>query len=446
MSDFYLYKFLILQKLFQKTNRQQFLTNSISTSSNAIISLVLILFFPSSIIFTSTLQTNQRTHKSILNLLRQKISTLDFYQLIHFRKNRHEKDFLNTKALKLIGCGGYGIIVSLRHLPRYVFKVARPEKIEALKSEKENNETLMRKIKRKDGLAYLTTYFGNFYDKAGKEILCFERIKGQPVYKWLKTNPSNTSKLHIFIQITKAIQAMHKAGFIHRDIKLNNFIIQDSSRPKVKIIDQGFTYYPSNQKKNKLFGTYNYMAPELVNDYVTKTNDSKISVQNEKAQKTLKEAIASSSLEEQEKTDVLELLTNYAPQAFDLPLDQIIANDQHFLNLCKFYLPSILRCWEKMELQQDSNSPEFIKAKTKHETLNEKYNRYTYSQIFNTPFMQELLNRVLTIKWFPENWRNESLKKLIIQCLNSEPNLRPPIEQIVTTIDKIAKKQAQHFL
>lgn len=434
------------------------------------------------------MQTNQRTHKSILNLLRQKISTLDFYQLIHFRKNRHEKDFLNTKALKLIGCGGYGIIVSSRHLPRYVFKVARPEKIEALKSEKENNETLMRKIKRKDGLAYITTYFGTFYDKAGKEILCFERIKGQPVYKWLKINPSNTSKLHIFIQITKAIQAMHKAGFIHRDIKLSNFIIQDSSRPKVKIIDQGFTYYPSNQGKNKLFGTYNYMAPELVNDYVTKTNDSKISVQNdiyslgkcflyvflgkkicnqldslheaiyydrsalryflhnEKAQKTLKEAIDSSSLEEQEKADVLELLTNYAPQAFDLPLDQIIANDQHFLNLCKFYLPSILRCWEKMELQQDSNSPEFIKAKTKHETLNEKYNRYTYSQIFNTPFMQELLNRVLTIKWFPENWRNESLKKLIIQCLNSEPNLRPPIEQIVTTIDKIAKKQAQHFL
>jgi aurora kinase, other len=47
----------------------------------------------------------------------------------------------------------------------------------------------------------------------------------------------------------------------HRDIKLNNLILDDEGR--IKIVDFGFAIKSENKLKN-VCGTLNYMAPELL--------------------------------------------------------------------------------------------------------------------------------------------------------------------------------------
>ena len=57
---------------------------------------------------------------------------------------------------------------------------------------------------------------------------------------------------------------MHQRNVTHRDIKLENILL-DETRTRVKLIDFGFSTCIPHEKKVKIFcGTPSYMAPELV--------------------------------------------------------------------------------------------------------------------------------------------------------------------------------------
>ena len=67
----------------------------------------------------------------------------------------------------------------------------------------------------------------------------------------------------IFYQIVEAIQYCHAQNIVHRDIKLENIILDD--KLNVKIIDFGFSIIiPKNKKLNVFCGTPSYMAPEIL--------------------------------------------------------------------------------------------------------------------------------------------------------------------------------------
>lgn len=56
---------------------------------------------------------------------------------------------------------------------------------------------------------------------------------------------------------------MHMKSVCHRDIKLENILIDDNL--KLKIIDFGFAICsPFDRKINSFCGTPSYMAPEIV--------------------------------------------------------------------------------------------------------------------------------------------------------------------------------------
>lgn len=66
----------------------------------------------------------------------------------------------------------------------------------------------------------------------------------------------------IFAQIMSAIDYMHRQDVAHRDVKLENILI-DPDTMKVKIIDFGFCCQA--KEKLKVFcGTPSYMSPEIV--------------------------------------------------------------------------------------------------------------------------------------------------------------------------------------
>lgn len=98
-------------------------------------------------------------------------------------------------------------------------------------------------------------------------VLVMEYINGGSTHGYLKSKPNRrmeepTAK-RIFAQLFSALEYLHSKCIAHRDIKLENVML-DGDR-NVKLIDFGFSTQIPNTQKVKLFcGTPSYMAPEIV--------------------------------------------------------------------------------------------------------------------------------------------------------------------------------------
>ncbi len=103
--------------------------------------------------------------------------------------------------------------------------------------------------------------------KDGKQYLVMEFVEGQGLHAILKNQNSylDGKRLHLFRQMTEGLDAVHRAGFIHRDICPRNFIVSPDAT-SLKLIDFGLTLpmkreylLPGNRT-----GTPLYMSPEIV--------------------------------------------------------------------------------------------------------------------------------------------------------------------------------------
>lgn len=94
-----------------------------------------------------------------------------------------------------------------------------------------------------------------------------ELLTGESLLNFLKKHhnrqiPEEECK-GIFNQIVKALSYCHLRMICHRDIKLENIIIQEHN--KVKLIDFGFGVKTNKKKLHNFFcGTPSYMAPEII--------------------------------------------------------------------------------------------------------------------------------------------------------------------------------------
>jgi MAP/microtubule affinity-regulating kinase len=100
-----------------------------------------------------------------------------------------------------------------------------------------------------------------------------ELIQGVSLLSYLKSKPNRKIDeemcRQIFSQIIKGIDFLHSNNVYHRDIKLENIIIDDKNQ--IKIIDFGFgTCNPKSKLLNFFCGTPSYMPPEIIQkkDYV----------------------------------------------------------------------------------------------------------------------------------------------------------------------------------
>lgn len=101
-----------------------------------------------------------------------------------------------------------------------------------------------------------------------KEInLILEYVSGMSLHGLLKSRPNRRLDEHevkrIFRQVILALCYCHSKCIAHRDIKLENVLLDD--KHDVKLIDFGFSTCIPNDKKMRIFcGTPSYMAPEIV--------------------------------------------------------------------------------------------------------------------------------------------------------------------------------------
>jgi len=106
----------------------------------------------------------------------------------------------------------------------------------------------------------------------GRPYIVMELIEGQTLEQLLESGPLSLERvLHIGIQAAAALDAAHRAGVIHRDVKSSNIIL--NSHGDAKVLDFGLAMIapetPAKRDKpitrtGDVVGTVNFMSPEQV--------------------------------------------------------------------------------------------------------------------------------------------------------------------------------------
>ena len=93
--------------------------------------------------------------------------------------------------------------------------------------------------------------------------MIMEYVEGDVLFDAIQAKGGFTEaeSKEIMKQLIITLYYLHQSGVSHRDIKLENIMIDNNM--KIKIIDFGFTSINNIECQNKFVGTGTYMAPEI---------------------------------------------------------------------------------------------------------------------------------------------------------------------------------------
>jgi serine/threonine protein kinase len=116
----------------------------------------------------------------------------------------------------------------------------------------------------------------DFGEDHGTFYLAMEFIDGTDLHSFIYDHPHDQVPLpialRILVQAAKALDAAHRLGIVHRDVKPANFLIAgDGESVRVKLADFGLAREADDEefritKAGKTLGTVDYMSPEQARD------------------------------------------------------------------------------------------------------------------------------------------------------------------------------------
>jgi serine/threonine protein kinase/Tfp pilus assembly protein PilF len=179
------------------------------------------------------------------------------------------KIILHYKILEKIGAGGMGVVYKAwdLKLERAVAIKFLPRQIAASKNERER---FKKEAKAAASLNHPNIATIHTIEKVENEMfMVMEYIDGKELKKIIKSRDamilSFNEVVDITLQIAVGIQAAHKKGIVHRDIKSSNIMITKTGT--VKIMDFGLAEISGKEKvidSTSTLGTVGYMSPEQV--------------------------------------------------------------------------------------------------------------------------------------------------------------------------------------
>jgi len=173
----------------------------------------------------------------------------------------------NIMIGEVIGQGAYAVVKKGLYIPESLtiaIKIYDKSKLE----EPQRRKSVKREIKLMEMMdnEYIVKLYGVIETRHELYIL-MEYVSGLSLHGYLKLFkhrrlPEEEAR-RIFQQLMMGLQYLHKKWITHRDIKLENILLDENRN--VKIIDFGFSTKIPNEQKVKMFcGTPSYMAPEIV--------------------------------------------------------------------------------------------------------------------------------------------------------------------------------------
>jgi tetratricopeptide (TPR) repeat protein len=178
------------------------------------------------------------------------------------------------RIVRQLGSGGMGVVYAAHRLTlgdTVAIKCILPDRNSEL-----NRARFLREARAAARIRHPNVVqifdFGEL-DAAGTPYMVMEYLEGPTLSDLLAHPPRPTLEraLAVFVQVCAAVQAGHRRGVVHRDIKPGNVILDqaDDGRESIKVLDFGLAQMieqPAHDLSAPeiLIGTADYMAPEQV--------------------------------------------------------------------------------------------------------------------------------------------------------------------------------------
>ena len=165
---------------------------------------------------------------------------------------------------KLLGQGACGkvYLVSLKTNPEKYYAMKRLKKEDLEINEGKNERDILINLKS----PFVTNIRAAFQDE-GHLYLVLEYASGKDLFTLLGNQTNYALDLEwarfYMAELVLALEALHKQNIVHRDLKLENILID--SEGHIKLTDFGMSKLLGDKGKAKTFcGTLNYIAPEII--------------------------------------------------------------------------------------------------------------------------------------------------------------------------------------
>ena len=173
------------------------------------------------------------------------------------------------KILKLLGKGSFGkVYMASQVLTNRVVAIKCLDK-RVVKEENRHNKILheLMMFKTLVGHANVIQIYEVFENKKYFFFVMEYASSGDLLQLMKKKNKlSEVTARHIFTQLAHGLEFIHSKGILHRDIKLDNILLQESEGEyRAKICDFGVSRFMSEGEViNEQCGTPAYIAPEII--------------------------------------------------------------------------------------------------------------------------------------------------------------------------------------